>query len=243
MLNEILKTQLSLEDACKDLPAKFDTALALMNSFLSLPQKLVEENPMALKNAVEYYKDIFESALPPIAIKIKFDPDYLERNYFNILCLLISKGAFDTKDITYTNFDQDYFNALCLSVAKGIYDCVKSIDCKTRFSRSDLAEVQKTIYKIYDLYVNVSLDLDDIPVLQLLSGAILEIDKIFEYGKIQRQETLTQPTDLYVFVGRVYPSITAEEFEENLNRFVQENNLKGDKLFLLPKGFAVKYYV
>jgi ribosomal protein S15P/S13E len=215
-LDKVLQTQLSLEDAANDPRTKFEMALMLFNSFLSFPKKTVETNPAALKKTISFYNKIFKSVLPLLD---------------------------DTGIIIAEDFDQNYFNTLCLPIAKGIYDCVKFLDYKTRFSRSDLANVQQIIYNIYEEYIKHSKDAISEYVLQLLSSAILEIDKIFEYGKIERYETLTQPTDLYVFVSRIYPSVTPEEFEDNLDRFVQENNLKCDKLFLLPKGHTVKYYV
>ena len=50
------------------------------------------------------------------------------------------------------------------------------------------------------------------------------------------------PFDVYKLVGKLYPSVNADEYETALNKFQRDNNLHADELFFLPKGKRVIYY-
>jgi hypothetical protein len=49
--------------------------------------------------------------------------------------------------------------------------------------------------------------------------------------------------DIYPLVSELYPTTTPETFEISFSRFVEDNNLHGNELFMIPAGNELRYYV
>lgn len=221
----------------------FTRNLSYPQNFMSETQKVI----LSVNNAKKTLRASFSNALlmhNALLNSVKqiaaLNPFALH-SFVNFISDVFSQNVPETDE--NANFDNDYFNAVTLPAAKAVYDCVNLIDYKTNFSREQLVKIQKTVFKIYDDYKIISLNPTETPVLEMLAKAILHVDEIFKEGKIERRETLSCDTDLYAFVGKIYPSVTPDEYEANLERFIFENNLHADDLFVLKRGKKVVYYV
>jgi hypothetical protein len=116
-----------------------------------------------------------------------------------------------------------------------------------------LVEYKEKLYETYNDFITVrandasqTLDKKETAaafIEKCLLFSIANIEKNLLSAKQKRILTLESGTDIYPLVSQLYPSKTPAEYEENLLNFIADNNLHGEKLFMLAPNTQVLYFV
>ena len=218
ILQEAETIKMSLTNSVRTIQTNFPTTMFLINSLMRMPLKFAQFSPFSARQTVDFYTSAVSDLTPPL------NPN----------------GEYD-----YTDFENSFYCLNCAISANAIKDYAASIDYETHLTRRELVQIQSRIYDFYSDFVRIN-ETPAAPECRAVSAylvsAMLHIDNIFSYGKIEKTFVCEFPTDMYKLVGELYPSASPEEFEKALNKFQRDNHLHADELFVLPKGRKVIYY-
>jgi len=120
-------------------------------------------------------------------------------------------------------------------------------------TRRFFSQVQKNLYNDYEKLINTtSADRVSTPdksaafghdCIEYLTLAITEIEENYLRALQERTIVLDAPTDIYPLVSRLYPSTNPQDFEVAFSRFIEDNKIHGEELFMLPVGKKITYCV